>query len=73
MPKRTETTMSPCKGCTQRYRACHGHCAAYIDWKEGLLAAKHHLDSERRVDAYTKHQCDHNRAIARQMKGRIPH
>jgi hypothetical protein len=24
----------PCKGCTERYEACHGKCERYLEWKK---------------------------------------
>lgn len=26
--------MAPCKGCTDRYEACHGKCERYLSWKK---------------------------------------
>jgi hypothetical protein len=29
----------PCKGCTERYEACHDHCERYKAWKAPLIEA----------------------------------
>lgn len=32
--------VAPCKGCPNRYPACHDKCEHYISWKQELNAAK---------------------------------
>lgn len=27
---------APCKGCTERHEACHGHCERYLAWVQPL-------------------------------------
>ena len=36
LPMETTREMPPCKGCTERYTACHGKCEKYKDWKARL-------------------------------------
>lgn len=35
MPK-----ISPCKGCQERFPACHGQCDKYKTWKSNLISEK---------------------------------
>ena len=39
--------ISPCKGCADRYLACHGSCDRYKEWKAELLAEQKHLTANK--------------------------
>lgn len=34
---------NPCKGCTERYTACHDHCEKYKKWREQYHGEQKHL------------------------------
>lgn len=38
---------SPCKGCTEKYEACHDHCDKYKEWKERYQAQQKYLRDNR--------------------------
>lgn len=39
--------ISPCKGCTERYTACHDYCEKHKDWLDRYRAQQKHLESNR--------------------------
>jgi len=39
--------ISPCKGCTDRYVACHDTCEAYMKWRERYHAQQKHLEANK--------------------------
>ena len=36
LPMETTREMPPCKGCTERFTACHDKCERYKEWKQRL-------------------------------------
>lgn len=38
---------NPCKGCTERYPACHDHCEKRAKWLEQHLGQKKHLQDNK--------------------------
>lgn len=42
--------VAPCKGCPNRYPACHDKCEHYISWKKELEVSKQ--DNRDRVSFY---------------------
>lgn len=35
---------SPCKGCSERHEACHGHCEKYLEFAQRLREKNKALD-----------------------------
>ena len=44
-----ESGIAPCKGCTDRYPACAGHCQKYTEWKNAFVEAKKRVMRNNRV------------------------
>jgi hypothetical protein len=38
---------NPCKGCTERYTACHDHCEKHKKWVEQHRAEQKHLQDQK--------------------------
>lgn len=38
---------NPCKGCTERHRACHDSCEKYKEWHDQYQAQEQHLKAQR--------------------------
>ena len=43
---------SPCKGCNERYRNCHAHCADYAEYHEQLESMKRNKHKDYNAEDY---------------------
>lgn len=50
------STVRPCRGCTERYAGCHGHCEKEAEWmaktEPGRVRERQHREKERFFTAF---------------------
>lgn len=42
--------VAPCKGCTERYQACHDYCEKYKEWKTELDAIRSKIAEQKFIE-----------------------